>query len=212
MFPSRSSSLTRAAFARPASGSHPVSWLLRSYAALGLPCCIGQRSGFPSSSAYPGANAFVSRPSVRPRTPGASEAFGCGASANPTRSVDRQGSPRLLGRPLQTCRGRPSRLGRRLLALFLTVASAAAFRVREPLGFREKDSFRDCIPAAHLFACLRINAAIAGRAARLATDLPGWALVGRDSHPLDDEPNFVKSSHNSLLSDQQCLVASTERV
>jgi hypothetical protein len=61
-----------------------------------------------------------------------------------------------------------------------------------------------------LFAYLRINGTIAGTAARLATDLPGWALIGRDSHPLDDELNFVKSSHDSLLSDQQCLVATTK--
>jgi hypothetical protein len=40
----------------------------------------------------------------------------------------------------------------------------------------------------------------------------GWALIGRDSHPLDDELNFVRSSHDSLLSDQQCLVATTKRV
>jgi hypothetical protein len=62
-----------------------------------------------------------------------------------------------------------------------------------------------------LFACLRINPAIAGRTARLATDLPGSALVGRDSHPLDDRPNFMKSSPDSLLSDQQSLVATTKR-
>jgi hypothetical protein len=60
-----------------------------------------------------------------------------------------------------------------------------------------------------LFACLRINRTITGATARLTTDLPGSALVGRDSHPLDDKPNFMESSHDSLLSDQHCLVATT---
>jgi len=60
-----------------------------------------------------------------------------------------------------------------------------------------------------LFACLRINRVIAGPTARLTTGLPGWALTGRDSHPLDDRPNFAESPHDSLLSDQHCLVATT---
>jgi hypothetical protein len=61
-----------------------------------------------------------------------------------------------------------------------------------------------------LFACLRINRVIAGPTARLTTGLPGWALAGRDSHPLDDRPNFAESPHDSLLSDQHCLVATTK--
>ena len=32
-------------------------------------------------------------------------------------------------------------------------------------------------------------------------------FAGRDSHPLDDIPNFMNSSHDSLLSDQNFLVA-----
>jgi hypothetical protein len=49
-----------------------------------------------------------------------------------------------------------------------------------------------------LFACLRINRVIAGSTARLTTGLPGSALAGRDSHPLDDKPNFMKSSLHSF--------------
>jgi hypothetical protein len=60
-----------------------------------------------------------------------------------------------------------------------------------------------------LFACLRINQSVTALAARLATGLPGSALAGRDSHPLDDRPNFVESPHDPLLSDQHCLVATT---
>ena len=73
------------------------------------------------------------------------------------------------------------------------------------------EPFRGCIAAAHLLACLRINRVIAGPTARLATGLPGSALAGRVSHPLDDRPNFMESSHDSLLSDQHCLVATTKR-
>ena len=44
--------------------------------------------------------------------------------------------------------------------------------------------------AAHSFACLRIAASVTGHVARLATGLPGSALAGRDSHPLDTKQNF----------------------
>jgi hypothetical protein len=50
--------------------------------------------------------------------------------------------------------------------------------------------------AAHCFARLRIAPYVAARDARLATDLPGSALVGRDLHPQDDEQNFTGSSHS----------------
>ena len=43
---------------------------------------------------------------------------------------------------------------------------------------------------------------IAAPEARLATGLPGWALAGRASHPLDDDSKFPESPHDSFLSDQ----------
>jgi len=39
---------------------------------------------------------------------------------------------------------------------------------------------------------LRINRHVAGTAARLVTGLPGSALTGRVSHPLDDYSDFQK--------------------
>lgn len=42
--------------------------------------------------------------------------------------------------------------------------------------------------------------------ARLATDWWGCTLFGRVSPPLDDELNFIGSSHHPLLPDQPCLV------
>jgi hypothetical protein len=48
---------------------------------------------------------------------------------------------------------------------------------------------------AHRLAHLRIPRRVTETVARLATDLPGWALVGRDSHPLDDKRKFVTLPH-----------------
>jgi hypothetical protein len=77
----------------------------------------------------------------------------------------------------------------------LTVASPTAFRVFDLLGFPGR-RISGLYPAAHLFACLRINRPVTVTAARLATDLRGWTLIGRDSHPLDDKPNFLRLSHS----------------
>jgi hypothetical protein len=62
-----------------------------------------------------------------------------------------------------------------------------------------------------LFACLRIAGVVTSAVARLATDLAGYSLVGRVSHPLDDVPNFMNSAC-SLLSDQPCLVAAVHPI
>jgi hypothetical protein len=42
-----------------------------------------------------------------------------------------------------------------------------------------------------MLACLRIAGVVTFAVARLATDPPGSALVGRVSHPLDDRLNFM---------------------
>jgi hypothetical protein len=52
---------------------------------------------------------------------------------------------------------------------------------------------------AHTFACLRINAIVTEDAARLTTGLPGSALTGRDSHPLDDCSEFQGGIVNLLF-------------
>jgi hypothetical protein len=67
---------------------------------------------------------------------------------------------------------------------------AAAFRRPVALGIRDSLSFRGCIPMAHTLACLRIAHAVTVIGARLATDPPGSALIGRVSHPLDDSSKF----------------------
>jgi len=62
---------------------------------------------------------------------------------------------------------------------------------------------------AHAFVYLRFNHAVTDEAARLTSDLPGSALVGRDFNPQDGCSKFLRWHRNLLfLSDQHCLVAS----
>jgi len=89
----------------------------------------------------------------------------------------------------------------------MTVSSPAAFRVPELLGSPDKRVFGADLLVAHGLACLRIHRGVTTTMARLATDLPGWALIGRDSHPLDDKRTFVTLPHRHFLSDQHGLVA-----
>ena len=68
--------------------------------------------------------------------------------------------------------------------------NAAAFRRPVAFGIRDRLSFRGCIPMAHTLAYLRFAHAVTDTGARLTSDLPDLALVGRVSHPLDDSSNF----------------------
>jgi hypothetical protein len=68
--------------------------------------------------------------------------------------------------------------------------NAAAFRRPVALGIRNSLTFRGCIPTAHTLTYLRFAHAVTDTSARLATDPPGSALVGRVSHPLDDSSKF----------------------
>ncbi len=60
---------------------------------------------------------------------------------------------------------------------------------------------------AHTFARLRIARAVVATGARLATDLPGSALVGSVSHRLDDDSGFQGFIAPPLPPDQPGLVA-----
>ena len=66
---------------------------------------------------------------------------------------------------------------------------AAAFELYDTLGSGDS-RFTRLTHAAHTLAHLRISGSVAGFAARLATGLPGSALTGRESHPLDDKQDF----------------------
>jgi hypothetical protein len=85
--------------------------------------------------------------------------------------------------------------------------TAVAFRENNPLGTRDDVIFVAAFPTAHTLARLRIAGRVTATVARLATGWAGSPLAGRGSHPLDDEPNFMRLSHLSLLPDQAGLVA-----
>ena len=54
--------------------------------------------------------------------------------------------------------------------------------------------FVAAFPTAHTLARLRIAVRVTAAVARLTTGWAGSPFAGRGSHPLDDEPNFMKSS------------------
>ena len=71
---------------------------------------------------------------------------------------------------------------------------AGAFEESNPLGTRDDIVFVAAFPTAHTLARLRIAGRVAAPVARLATGWAGLPFAGRGSHPLDDKPNFMKSS------------------
>ena len=109
-------------------------------------------------------------------------------------SEELTGPPRLLGRPL-SARPMPP-----------TPAPATAphpFAEQTLLPSRALDPWADRYlyfsgptHRAHTFACLRFNRSVTDAAARLTTGLPGSALAGWDSHPLDDS-SIISRRHRS---------------
>lgn len=84
---------------------------------------------------------------------------------------------------------------------------AVAFRQINTLGIRDMYGFRGYLTAARTLAHLRFASLVTETVARVASDWPGSALVGRDSHPLDGDSEFQALPHRTLLSDQPGLVA-----
>ena len=74
--------------------------------------------------------------------------------------------------------------------------SGWCLRGLQTLGPPELSYFGTILPLARIFARLRIDHPVAGMTlvtvARLATGWRGYALAGRDSHPLDDSFTFQK--------------------
>ncbi len=106
------------------------------------------------------------------------------------------GSPRLLGHPLHACpqpTTSPAVSSPSPICAVTTLLPSGPSRPWAMPGL----SFRWLTPRAHMLAYLRINESISGNAARLATGLPGSALAGRVSHPLDDTSDFKAASTTS---------------
>jgi hypothetical protein len=86
-------------------------------------------------------------------------------------------------------------------------AATMAFGRDDSLGTRNDLLF---VAASPRPTCSRAYASPTASPPPSQGSLPTWAgspLAGRDSHPLDDERNFIASSHPRLPSDQPCLVA-----
>ena len=209
MFPSRSSYPTRAAFARPASGCRPVSWLQSSYAALRLPCCVGRRSGFPLPSAYHGANA-CSEPAPRAFADArrAGGVWGRGLR-KPRMARGQTGASQVTG-PSSSSAPRSSTPPREAPPRPVAVTPPAAFRVGDPLGFPGRT-----ISGLHT----------RGSLVRLPTHQPShcWLDCKADYRPAGlgfGRAGFAPAGRQTefheviapLLPDQHCLVASTKRV
>jgi hypothetical protein len=178
----------------PSLRGAPVTEDRRYYAALRLPCGMGRDSGSPCPRPTSERTLFwTGRPCVR-RTGGASDTsleLGC---PRPHFSEDQTGVSPVTGSSLYT----------RAVVSHPASADAASpersrWRPLLPSGCMAPWASRDCafrgrIPAAQVLACLRIRRPVAVTTARLAADLPGSALVGRDLHPQDEIPNFRNSS------------------
>jgi len=81
-------------------------------------------------------------------------------------------------------------LADRTVTIALSRWRSCCLQALRDLGLCRDFPFVGWLTMAHTFACLRINICVTADAARLATGLPGSALTGRDSHPLDDCSKF----------------------
>jgi hypothetical protein len=159
--------------------------------------------------AYLGSDASslpFGRQLVRPQTSCASEIL-VRLPVLPVFPEEKRGPPRFLGRPLPACQGRTPRRMQPPLTYFSCGKATVAFRYFSTLGIRNGHRFRGRCPSARTLARLRIAGRVAAPVARLASGRGGYPFAGRVSHPLDDIPNFMNSSHDSLPSDQPFLVA-----
>ncbi len=181
-----------------------VPHLHSSYAALRLPNVHQPKLRFPLLSAYRVAGVFFLagylRAPAKRRTVGDSGM----APRWPSHHSETLGPPRLLGRPLHTCRRQtprpdPLRPTRRIAS----VPPSATLRA----STSGELAISGLNPPAHMLARLRIASAVVATGARLATDLLGYALVGSVSHRLDDVLDFKESSSPPIPPGQRCLVA-----
>jgi len=171
-----------------------------SAAASVVPCC----------TAHLGWALLLCQPSVHPR-PSACRRFLRRLPGSLCLPEEGRDSPRFLGHPLVACRGPRPRRARRFLALVLRRRRCCLQETRV-LGRSETNSFVAVLTRPTSSRAYASSLDIAAHGARLATGLPGSALAGRVSHPLDDFSKFPESPHDSFLYDQPCLVAPCCRV
>ena len=195
------------------SGCQPVPRRQRSYAALRLPRSRRPRLRSPLAGGLPRHGCFfcaeplrvasAGRARIRERAARRSLITGSPPLRNlPRRNVGLPGAWIVLF--LRAVVVHPAGCGRPSALLRRDRRRLRVIRHPRPPG---RHRFRGRIPTAHTLAYLRIAGRVCASGARLATGWAGSPFAGRGSHPLDDEPNFMKSSHPSFLSDPPCLVA-----
>ena len=193
------------------SGCHAVPRRHRSYAALRLPAPFGHGSGSPclwppSMRTLVLCHLWADDTCARRRVVRRRRVTG--SPLRPGYVEERRGPPRLLDRPLRTCRGRtprrihspprPENSRRRLL---LPSGNPGPSASGKTIGFGA------AVPRparSHAYA----SPVLFPRPAQgLLPARAGSPLAGRDLHPLDDKRSFMKSSHPPIPFDQQGLVA-----
>ncbi len=173
---------TRAAFAGPGRARRHFPGVDATTQPSDSPAPLGRRSGSPCARPATARTLLLGRTvraSANARRVG-DWSSGLRTNARCT-AVEKQGSPRLPGRPLHPRRGQRPRRVRRLLAL----------QGRRRCCLQEWDNpwapgiafSLLCNPRLGSLAYLRINGDVATTAAGLATGLAGSPLAGRGSHP-----------------------------
>ncbi len=149
---------------------------------------LGVRSGSPRGSPTLAADAYSS-PTTRVSADACSSGIGQPDPRTPGIS-QRRGRASQVSGPSIACVpwSSPPRRTRRLLALYRWRQCCLRRRARHSASGIL--TFRGCFPTAHTLAYLRIAGAVTVAVARLAADPPGSALVGQDSHLLDDYSEF----------------------
>lgn len=170
------------------------------------PLLLRPRLRFPSPPAYHGADAFLSRPGVRPQTPGASEAWDR-VLRHPGPPRGQTGASQVTG-PSSSRVPRSATPPRGASPRPVAVTLPAAFRVGDPLGFPGRTISglyprgpRVRLPTHQPPRC-RDGCKAGYRPAGLSFGRAGFAPAGRQT-----EFHEVIAS---LLPDQHSLVASTK--
>ncbi len=133
-------------------------------------------------------------------------------SIQPETPEERQGPPGLLGRPLPACRGAtPRRIRPRLAPTSLREdLRRGRHRLREK---KERSAsgmnivFEATYPRPTCSCAYASPISLPRPSQGSLPTRAGSPLAGRASYPLDDERNFMESSHPPIPIDQQSLVA-----
>ena len=208
MFPQLKLTSARAAFARPgphATAFPDVNALMQPSDSL-VP--IGRRSGRPSPTAYLGAEVlFFPAAPVPPLTDATPETFLPRLPISRLSPKEKRGDPRCLGHPVSCVPWSNDPAGCVPPLAHLAVRSPSPSSYPRPSASGIFANFGATYPRPTRSRTYASPDPLPAPAQGSLPARAGSPLAGRDSHPLDDEQGFMKSSHPSFLLDQPCLVA-----